>query len=79
MQGSKEKLLSLWVKYSTIYKNDIETKEEIRAKRKEIKADLEKLGITEVEMFGIDGDTYTLRYLQRGNKIFSKVDVPSGK
>lgn len=76
MKDSLEQLLSLWVKYSTVYKNTLESTEEIRNKRREIRAELDKKGITEVEMFDINGDTYTLRYLQRGIRIFSKIDVP---
>ena len=77
MQGSKEELFALWIKYSAVYKNNTDSQEEIRDRRKVVRSELEKKGITEVEMFGIDGDTYTLRYLYHGSRVLVKVEVPA--
>jgi len=70
-----ETALEYWIKYSTIYQNNDESKEEIRRKRLEIKHLLDKKGVTEVEIYGIEGSAYTLRYKYRGNKIFTTLEV----
>ncbi len=73
LQDPIEKLLELWLRYSTVNKNQSETKEEVRSNRMEIKNALEKKGVKEVEIFGMENEDFILRYLYKGNKLFKKV------
>ncbi len=66
-------LLELWVKYTDqLWANTSVSKETIM-ELKRINDALDKHGVPAIEVMNIDDTSYTLRYIQRGNKVEKRI------
>lgn len=68
-----QELLGLWVKYTDqVWGNSSVSKETIVELRK-INDALDKHGIPSIEVMAMDDTSYTLRFIQRGNKVEKRI------
>ena len=66
-------LLELWVKYTDQLWGNTWVSKEVIMELKRINDALDKHGVPAIEVMNTDDTSYTLRYIQRGNKVEKRI------